>query len=147
MPVNALKLAYMLGVLLLSCAAIGGQKQRDWQTGKVVDSGHERHYAGTVGHANTAGTMQSNNTNSTYHGNANSNEVAIYRNYLTFSFETDKYLYEARQHVRKFTKHANLTVNGPVKFAVEKSTVYVIDDGGTEHVMELMKRVLKEPKQ
>ena len=142
-----LKLAYMLGILLFSCAAIGSQKQRDWQTGKVIDSGRERHYAGTVGHANTTGTLQSNNTNGTYHGNTNANEVAIYRNYLTFSIETDKYVYEARQHVRKFTKHANLTVNGPVKFAVEKSTMYVIDDDGTELKMEIMKRILKEPKQ
>ena len=38
------------------------------------------------------------------------------------------------------TRH---TVNGPVKYAIEKRKLYVIDDDGKEHEMEIVKRTLK----
>ena len=40
---------------------------------------------------------------------------------------------------------ANLTVNAPVKFAIEKRKLFVIDDDGKEHEMEIIKQVLKQP--
>jgi hypothetical protein len=43
----------------------------------------------------------------------------------------------------KWSKPAILTVNGLVKFAVEKRKFFVIDDEGKEHEMEIVKQVLK----
>jgi len=37
-------------------------------------------------------------------------------------------------------------VNGPVRYAVEKRKLYVIDDDGKEHEMEVVKRILRQPK-
>jgi hypothetical protein len=37
-----------------------------------------------------------------------------------------------------------LTVNGPVKYAVEKQTLFVIDEDGKEHEMEIVKKTLRE---
>jgi hypothetical protein len=45
----------------------------------------------------------------------------------------------------KWSKPANLTVNGPVKFAVEKRKLFVIDEDGKEHEMEIVKKVLRQP--
>jgi hypothetical protein len=64
-----------------------------------------------------------------------------------FSIETDSYVYVAQHQLRKFTKPANLTVNGSVRFADEKRKLFVIDDDGREHGMKIVRRVLKEPKQ
>jgi hypothetical protein len=36
-------------------------------------------------------------------------------------------------------------VNGPVKFAVEKRKLFVIDEDGKEHEMEIVKKVLRQP--
>jgi hypothetical protein len=40
-------------------------------------------------------------------------------------------------------KRANLTVNGPVKFALEKQTLFVLDEDGKEHEMEIVKKTNK----
>ena len=37
-----------------------------------------------------------------------------------------------------------LGANAPVKFAVEKNSLYVIDDKGKERSLDIIKRVLKE---
>ena len=38
-----------------------------------------------------------------------------------------------------------LTVNGPVKYAIEKRKLYVIDEDGKEHEMEIVKKTLRTP--
>jgi len=38
-----------------------------------------------------------------------------------------------------------LTVNGPVEFAVEKDSVYLKGEDGSEHHAKLLKKVLKNP--
>jgi len=70
----------------------------------------------------------------------------VYRVYETFIIEGETYAYVAQERLRwKWSKPANLTVNGPVKYAVEKRKLYVIDEDGKEHEMEIIKRVLKQP--
>jgi hypothetical protein len=129
--------------LLLTCYLAAGEKQRAWQTGKVLDSERSRYFAGTVGGSNTSGTV---NENGSYSGNTNDSQTAIYRVYETFVIEGDTYVYQAQEHVKwRWSKPANLTVNGPVKYAVEKRRLYVIDDDGKEHEMEIVKKTLKTP--
>jgi hypothetical protein len=70
----------------------------------------------------------------------------VYRVYETFLIEGQTYAYLAQERLRwKWSKPANLTVNGPVKFAVEKRKLFVVDDDGKEHQMEIIKKVLKQP--
>jgi hypothetical protein len=38
-----------------------------------------------------------------------------------------------------------LTVNAPVKYAVEKRKLFVVDEDGKEHEMEIVKKVLRQP--
>ena len=69
----------------------------------------------------------------------------MYRVYQTFAIEDDTQVYLAEERLRwRWSKPANLTVNGPVKFAVEKRKLYVIDDDSKEHEMEIIKHVLKQ---
>jgi len=37
------------------------------------------------------------------------------------------------------------TVNGPVKFAIEGRKLFVLDDNGKEHEMEIIERILRLP--
>lgn len=137
----------LLLLTVATTAAIGAQRQRDWQTGKVLDSQRSRYFAGTVGNANTTGTAQANGDYGTYQGHTNTSQTAVYRTYETFLIEGDTYAYLAQERLRwKWSKPANLTVNGPVKFAVEKRKLFVIDEDGKEHEMEIVKKVLKQAK-
>jgi hypothetical protein len=126
--------------------AVGAEKVRDWQTGKVLDSERNRYFAGTVGSANTTGTAQANGNYGTYQGNTTSSQRAVYRVYETFFIEGETYAYVAQERLQwRWSKPANLTVNGPVKYAVEKRKLFVIDEDGKEHEMEILKKILRQP--
>jgi hypothetical protein len=40
-------------------------------------------------------------------------------------------------------RSANLTINGPVRFAVEKRTLFFTDEDGKEHKMEIVSKTLR----
>jgi hypothetical protein len=62
----------------------------------------------------------------------------------TFVVEGDKYVYLAQERLRRrWSKAANLTVNGPVKYAVEKRKLFVMDEDGKEPEMEIVKKTLR----
>jgi len=127
---------------LLPAMTLCAEKARSWQSGKVVDTERSRYFAGTVGSGNATGTIQDNGT---YQGNTTTSQTAVYRVYQTFAIEDGTQVYLAEERLRwRWSKSANLTVNGPVKFAVEKRKLYVIDDDGKEHEMEIIKHVLKQ---
>jgi len=134
-------------IVLLSFATnalLGAEKSRDWQKGTVLDSQRSRYFAGMVGTANTTGTVQANGGYGTYQGNTASSQRAVYRVYETFVIEGETLAHLAQERLRwRWSKPANLTVNAPVKFAVEKRKLYVIDEDGKEHQMEIIKKVLR----
>jgi hypothetical protein len=121
-------------------------KNRDWQAGKVLDSQRNRYFAGTVGTDSTMpGLGNPDGPWATFPKTTNTSRTAVYRTYETFLIEGDKYAYVAQERLRtKWSKPANLTINGPVKYAVEKQTLFVIDDDGKEHEMEIIKKILRE---
>lgn len=127
-------------------SGVSAEKQRDWQTGKVLDSERSRYFAGTFGSANTDGQAQANGNYGTYQSNTQSSQIAVYRTFETFLIEGPTHAYLAQERLRfKWSKPANLTVNGPVKFAVEKQKLFVIDEDGKEHEMEIVKKTLRQP--
>lgn len=133
-------------IMLLPGTALSAEKVRNWDTGKVIDSERSRYFAGTVGSDNTVGTAQTNGNYGTYQGQTTTTQTAVYRVYQTFAIEGHTYAYVVQERLRwRWSKPANLTVNAPVKFAVEKRKLFVIDDDGKEHEMEIIKRVLKQP--
>src|SRR5439155_26535501 len=105
-----------------------------------------RYFAATVGNVNTSGTAQANGNYGTYSGNTNSSQTAVYRVYETFMIEGETHAYLGQERLRwRWSKAANLTVNGPVKFAVEKRKLFVIDEDGKEHEMGIVKQILRQP--
>jgi hypothetical protein len=129
--------------LAASLSAVAKDKDRAWQTGTLRDSSRSRYFAGTVGNANTNGSV---NDNGNYNGSTSSSETAIYRVYQNYEIEGDQYVYLAQEHIRwRWSKSADVAVNEKVKFAVDKRKLYVLDDEGKEHEMEIIKRILKLP--
>ena len=91
--------------------------------GKVLDSDRSSYFAGTVGNANTTGTAQANGNSGTYQDHTNTSQSAVYRVYQNFLIEGETHAYLARERMRWiWSKPANLTVNGPVKFAIGSLT-------------------------
>ena len=135
----------VLAVCVLAFVVSAGsaaQKQRAWATGKVLDSQRQRYFAGTVGNGSTSGTV--NGDTGAFHGQTDDSSTAVYRVVEDFVIEGDEYVYLAQEHLRwRWSKAANVTVNGPVKYAVEKRKLYVMDEDGKEHEMEIVKKTLR----
>jgi len=132
--------AFVMAVTL----PLSGAKQRDWQTGKILDSQRQRYFAGTVGSGSTNGTVDEGS--GTYRGQTNSSSTAVYRVFETFVIEGDKYVYLAQERLRwRWSKAANVTINGPVKYPAEKRRLYIIDEDGKEHEMEIVRKTLRLP--
>jgi hypothetical protein len=49
----------------------------------------------------------------------------------------------AEERVRPRSKPVNLIINAPVRFAIEKRKLYVIDNDGKEHEAQIVKQILK----
>jgi hypothetical protein len=124
-------LAWTVVVALgLTGSAVGGKKARNWQTGKLLDSQRSQNLVGAVEHP-AVGLDNRRRTRN------------VYETHDSFVIETDTYTYTVSEIVRG-TKPANVTVNGQVKFAVEGTTLYLVDDGGKEHRTDVVKKVLHQ---
>jgi hypothetical protein len=102
------------------------EKQRDWQTGKVLDTDRNRYFAGTYDSGSGFG-------------------VPVYRTYALYAIEAEKYVYLTEERLPwRWSKPARLIVNTPVKFAAEKRKLFIVDDDGKEHETKIVKQVLKQ---
>jgi hypothetical protein len=127
---------------ILSLAVFGAEKQRDWQTGKVLDSQRSRYFAGTVGSSSTTGNAEVYGNSGTYRGQTNDSQAAVYRVFETFLIEGDKYAYLAQESLRwRWSKPANITINGPVKYVIEKRKLFVLDEDGKEQRWQSSRRL------
>lgn len=130
--------------LVLAPVLSAGEEDRVWQMGKVLDTDVNREYAGTIGDVSTQGEARASGNRATYEEKSDTSETPVYRTYNTVIIEGATHGYVARQRKRfGWSKLANLTVNGPVKFTIEKRNLYLIDDDGKEHKLEIVKQVLK----
>jgi hypothetical protein len=129
-------------VILMICSIVFGsalraEKQRDWQTGKVLDTERNRYFAGTYNSGSSSGTVDGG----TYQGHSSGSSVAVYRIYATYVIESDKYVYQTEERLHwRWSKPAQVIVNTPVKFAAEKRKLYIVDDEGKEHETKIVSR-------
>ena len=139
----------VLVVVLMTLVAVAAEKARDWQTGKVLNTDQSRIYLGTSGGGTTNGTVYgsadgSGNVSGTYSGYSTNHQHAVYAVEEVEVIDGGQYVYVVARVLRwRWSKTANLTVNAPVRFAVEKRTMYVLDDDGREHKTKIVKRILK----
>jgi hypothetical protein len=144
MPANRRLL--LLALTLAMTSSLRAEKQRDWQTGKVLDTQRQRYFAGTVGSGSTNGTVDGDS--GTFRGQTDNSSTAIYRVFETLVIEGEKYVYLAQERLRwRWSKAANVTVNGAVKYAVERRKIFVMDEDGKEHEMEIVKKTLRASEQ
>jgi hypothetical protein len=111
----------MLAMLILASVAI--TKERDWQEGKLIDITSEPYVIGSV--FNGAGGVYQ-------------------RERIRYQIDDGKYIYTASHIHRRRDKALPLTINAKVKFAIEKSKFYILDEDGEDHELKLEKKALKE---
>jgi hypothetical protein len=71
--------------------------------------------------------------------------IATLRNDVTlYTIDDGKYVWVVSSRmIKKHDKPLNVTINAPVKFAIENEDCYLLDDQGTEHKLVVEKKTLK----
>src|ERR1019366_3759012 len=149
-------------VLVLSVAspALGSGHSADhqWLTGKIIDQNRARYLAmiehsgrssttanGSVtatGQSTTIGDNTTTNINGSYSGTSSTDysgsDMPLYRVYENLTIEGDDMVYVTQERIRwRWSKAAQVTVNGEVKYYVDKRKLHVLDDSGKEHVIQI----------
>ena len=114
-------------VLLCVCSA-RAKKDRQWQTGKLLDVNQADAAIATVAPFPRLGRIT---------------ETRAVRVAWTYVIDAGEYLYESQEIRKSRDRTPPLTVNGPVQFVIEKDHVYIRDEEGKEHDTKLVKKTLK----
>lgn len=110
--------------------ALYAAKDRDWQTGKLIDIGHNaRSESGTGLFIRNATTKIDEWT------------VTIDADGKRYVAEGDHYTGELGSHG---FKGLHVLVNDPIRFVIEKDSLFVLDTDGKEYRLKIIKTVRKE---
>jgi hypothetical protein len=109
----------------------------DWREGIVLSVSDQ----GFTTHSNTTttnGTVQGGNIHAT------TQQYSWNHQRWTYGIDAGEQIFVA-SHVLSFrwSKPCKVTINGPVKFAVEKNKLYLLDEDGHEHKLDIDRRILK----
>jgi hypothetical protein len=101
------------------------------------------------GQSTTIGDDTNTNINGSYSGTSSTDysgsDMPLYKVYENLIIEGDDRVYVTQERIRwRWSKAAHVTVNGGVKYYVEKRKLHVLDDDGKEHVVEIVKQIQKE---
>ncbi|HXI89963.1 MAG TPA: hypothetical protein VNO24_08115, partial [Blastocatellia bacterium] len=111
-------------ILLAAVLVLGAlDKKREWQEGKLIDIISEPYKAGTL-----------------YGSGGLQGERIIYM------IEAGQYVYAIAHIHFPRDKAMPVTVNTTVKFVIDKSKAYLLDEDGKEHELKFVKKTLKEDK-
>lgn len=133
----------LLFVLVGVTTTSAKKKERQWQTGTLLDTNGSRVYAGNTGSSSGSATTSGDTT----YGQANGSSTAIYRVYEDYKIDTADYVYLCRERLKwRWSNPAMVTVNAPVQFAIEKNHLYIKGEDGKEHETTIVKKILKTSK-
>ncbi len=120
-------------VFVMLTAAAGAETKRGWQQGNWRDANQ------TIAATNAGivtGTSFSGCTIAPGGGSSLGDQVCAIETADAYYFARRPFGFRGRDAV-------SVSVDKPVRFAVDKSTVYVIGDDGKEHKFELVKKIQK----
>jgi hypothetical protein len=138
-----MKYLYICAFLFAFAApAFGQDKNAEWLTGTVLDSDRSSRVVG----ANTTVNRQDTQYGTYGSAHTNTQSVVDYFFYISGQPQADgtEILYTIRRILRfRWDKDPVLTVNGPVKYRIDKKgKFYILDENNREMKFEVIKKVL-----
>jgi hypothetical protein len=132
-------------VCLFSIVAVATAATRDWQSGTLTATERQKIREGSTTTSNTDGSAKDRGNKTDYSANTTTTKSDNYENYQIYTIESGKTIYVASEHLLfPWSKAANITLGKPVKFAVERDKLYILDDDGKEHKTTLTKTSIKQ---
>lgn len=120
-------------VVQLSSFATSAESQRTWQEGTCRDVTTDSRVVSFYSSGSAVGNTVSGST------------VPISVVHAYYVIETADMIYIGSHRLRwRWSKPIDLTINRPVRFAIEKRNMYLQDDEGKEHKLDLVKRIARD---
>ena len=120
----------LIVVLLLSLTALAATKIPDsaWQTGTLRNVTSDSHSKMVGAYNNGHGVL-----------------TEKVRTVTHYTIEAPQYIYQADRLTNQHDKPLDVTINGPVKFAVVGTDMYLNDDTGKSHKLTVATKTLRTP--
>jgi hypothetical protein len=114
--------------------AFGADNARSWQSGMLLETEKEQVRQGTTKVRNTEGTTKDKGKNTDYSQTTTSTTTDDYDTFQVYKIQGDSRTYVARERLLfPWSKPASVTVGEKVRYAVEKNTLYLLDEDGKQH--------------
>jgi hypothetical protein len=128
------KVALMM--VLAGAVSLAGSKDRDWQSGKVLDSYGNSYFAARLPTADLNAELSSF-AGTSYNVNRSPGSEAVADTYV---IETDDVVYLVERVRLKLAAPAKVRSYTKVKFAVEKKKLWLVDADGKEYQTKIVEQ-------
>ena len=131
---KARSFVHTLMCFVLLSAAVWAAGPRNWHTGTLMETEQEKVREGSTRNSNTDGSAKQRGNKTDYSENTTTTTNDNFETYQIYTIEGAGKVYVGREHLLfPWSKPANITVGEPVKFAVEKNKLYILDADAKEH--------------
>jgi hypothetical protein len=129
--------------LLGTLAAVAAD--RNWQIGTVTAMERQRIREGSTITSNSDGSSKDRGNRTDYSQNSTTTKTDNYENYQVYTIQSGDTVYSASEHLLfPWSKPANVTLGKPMKFAIEKGSMYLLDEDGKQHKASIVSTALKQ---
>ncbi|HLH33203.1 MAG TPA: hypothetical protein VKX41_00915 [Alloacidobacterium sp.] len=137
-----------LFLAIFSVSMISFAANRQWQSGKLLDTEQQKVKEGSTTTYNTDGQAKAKSNGKTdYSQTTTATTTDDVDTYEVYTIQGPDKTYIAREKLLfPWSKPANVTVGAEVKYAVEGRKLYILDDSQKEHKASIVKTTLNEAK-
>jgi hypothetical protein len=140
--------ASTLVVALLLATTTAFAADRQWQTGKLLDTEQEKIKDGSFTHYNTDGRAKNKNNGKTdYSENTTATTTDNIDTFEVYTIQAADKTYIAREKLLfPWSKPASVTVGADIKFVIDGRKLIILGDDQKEHKASIVKTSLNQPK-
>ena len=132
MKLKSLLMVFAL-VFVAFCAS-AADAPRDWKSGTLLETEKQEVRQGSTRRTNTDGSVKDKGKKTDYSQTTTSTTTDDYDTFQVYTVQGDTKTYIARERLLfPWSKPANVTVGGKVKYDIQKNTLYLLDDDGKQH--------------
>jgi uncharacterized membrane protein len=137
----------LAAVFLLTSTMALAATARQWQTGKLVDTEQQKVSDGSTTTYNSDTQKKTKDGKTTYSQNTTAQTTDNTDTYEVYTIEGPEKTYIAREKLLfPWSKSANVTVGGELKYAIDGRKLIILDEDNKEHKASIVKTSLNHPK-
>jgi hypothetical protein len=107
---------------------------RNWQTGTLVETEKVQVPTGSTTNSNSDIDAKRKGDKTEFSRNTNSTTTTEYDNFQVYTIKADGKTVVAREKLLfPWSKPADVAVGAPIKYVIQKNTVYLMGDDGKQH--------------